>query len=616
MAREYLDAQYSPSNGADHLPPYQPPSMGSRDAADTYSRATPRSSAAGSAGDRPERDSRGSYALALQKTCSAALQRVKSNNVIANTNWAAPLAAAPSAISTMAILLKAADLKAAAGLEVETQDVIVGDGAPAGRLPSKYFHTNLQYCSDMGKIAFRDAQHGMNTIRKTAQSMIAPEGSIACIVDLLEDPEDARYNLKPEIAAVKKTANKCLDNAKAITAKFEYWHLVIMHLHQTSLSKRGEIVKEREETGKKKIDADQDKKKYENLKDNINATIKDVSKRLREAEGAVDRAQAEVEWLRYQPVVPEQSVFEDIAMARRAVPHTPAPAPRDRGLFTAMKDGLFGQSDSHRQQDEDARRAHAAEIQKMENAILEQAREQHKRQLDAAANRLRAAKEDETRLSKELDDAREKLNESRYHLAEAKANLEAAKGEFKMLENKELELDGIMLILENSTKELATLKEKVEPLVEFFQNILGEIDHNVDINLEAFLRPIENGIKEGTNPDEVEALNVSRRSKKNMMSTALQMQGRFSAIADISTAYVTVSTDYILPAITRMERLSILNDSQWAIESDKFVKDCDGWMMEIDGVAARTSASVDRNMADHMQALQTRAIEAAAENDE
>ena len=91
----------------------------------------------------------------------------------------------------------------------------------------------------MGKIAFRDAQQGMNSIRATAQSMIAPEGSIACIVDLLEDPEDARYNLKPEIEAVKKTANKCLQSAKGITEKFEYWHLVIMHLHQTSLSKRG-----------------------------------------------------------------------------------------------------------------------------------------------------------------------------------------------------------------------------------------------------------------------------------------------------------------------------------------------------------------------------------------
>jgi len=79
----------------------------------------------------------------------------------------------------------------------------------------------------------------MSTIRATARSMIAEQGSIGYIVDLLEDPEDARYNLKPEIEALKKTANKCLTSATAITAKFEYWYLVILHLKKTSLSKRG-----------------------------------------------------------------------------------------------------------------------------------------------------------------------------------------------------------------------------------------------------------------------------------------------------------------------------------------------------------------------------------------
>lgn len=104
---------------------------------------------------------------------------------------------------------------------------------------SKYFHTNLQHCSDVGRLAFLDAQHGMSTIRAIARSMIAEEGSIGQIIDLLEDPEDARYNLKPEIEALKKTAKKCLASATAITAKFEYWYLVIICLKKTSLSKRG-----------------------------------------------------------------------------------------------------------------------------------------------------------------------------------------------------------------------------------------------------------------------------------------------------------------------------------------------------------------------------------------
>ncbi len=84
----------------------------------------------------------------------------------------------------------------------------------------------------------------MNTIQATARSLIAEEGSIGAIIDLLEDPEDARFNLKPEIESIKKSAKKCLENAEAITSKFAYWHLVIMHLKQTSLTKRGRCATE------------------------------------------------------------------------------------------------------------------------------------------------------------------------------------------------------------------------------------------------------------------------------------------------------------------------------------------------------------------------------------
>jgi hypothetical protein len=77
-----------------------------------------------------------SYALALQKACDTALKRVKSNNIIVNSNWVSPLAAAPSAISTMAILFKVADKECAAGLEVESQEVMDAENnVVKGRLP-------------------------------------------------------------------------------------------------------------------------------------------------------------------------------------------------------------------------------------------------------------------------------------------------------------------------------------------------------------------------------------------------------------------------------------------------------------------------------------------------
>ena len=86
-------------------------------------------------GQDEARDRKAAYALTLQKACNTALQRVKNNNIIVNSNWASPLAAAPSAISTMAILLKTAEMKAAAGLEIESQDVKDEAGAVQGHLP-------------------------------------------------------------------------------------------------------------------------------------------------------------------------------------------------------------------------------------------------------------------------------------------------------------------------------------------------------------------------------------------------------------------------------------------------------------------------------------------------
>jgi hypothetical protein len=99
-----------------------------------------------------------------------------------------------------------------------------------------------------------------------------------------------------------------------------------------------------------------------------------------------------------------------------------------------------------------------------------------------------------------------------------------------------------------------------------------------------------------------------------MMSTALQMQGRFSAIADISTAYITVSTDYIRPAINEMEILSTMTDSEWHIKSQEFIHKCDRLMTDIDSVAQDANANVERNMSRHINALQRRAIEAATDH--
>ena len=119
-----LDSLPMAANNED-FPIYEPPGMD--DGGPTPGRD----------GEHPRRRGRrGNYALTLQRACAQAMERVKENSVVANSNWAAPLTAAPSAISTMATLLKAADKESAAGLEIESQDVKDAEGILVGKLPN------------------------------------------------------------------------------------------------------------------------------------------------------------------------------------------------------------------------------------------------------------------------------------------------------------------------------------------------------------------------------------------------------------------------------------------------------------------------------------------------
>lgn len=94
------------------------------------------------------------------------------------------------------------------------------------------------------------------------------------------------------------------------------------------------------------------------------------------------------------------------------------------------------------------------------------------------------------------------------------------------------------------------------------------------------------------------------------------MPGRFSAMVDISTAYITISADYIRPAINRMESLSTVNESEWNIRSAECFQWCESSMNRIDEIAQATNRNVKRNIDYHINLLQQRAIEGAAEYDQ
>jgi hypothetical protein len=99
--------------------------------------------------------------------------------------------------------------------------------------------------------------------------------------------------------------------------------------HQKStnhLQHPGDIVKEKDVTVTKKSDAALDAVKYREEKLALEESIKVLQKKLYAAEQDVDRAQAEVDWLRRAPLILEPSVLEEIERVQRSIPMTPPPA--------------------------------------------------------------------------------------------------------------------------------------------------------------------------------------------------------------------------------------------------------------------------------------------------
>ncbi|KAF3918011.1 hypothetical protein ABW21_db0202902 [Orbilia brochopaga] len=552
-------------------------------------------------GEVRKQDPRAEYALSLQKACDVAVSRVQ-NGIVANRNWEAALVTAPSAIGVMAILLKTAGLDAAAGLEVESQDVKDEKGAVQGTLP------------DVGRLAFLNAEMSMGTIMVAAQNMLTELGPVAAIIGLLECPEDARYNLMPRIAEIKKVAEKCHLNAEEVKSKFEYWHFVIIHLKQTSLTKRGQVIKQQEDTRAEQSKAKAAEYEYNERIKASQDRIKVLEDMVKDAQAEVRRAEEEVDRLKVLPIVPEPAVLEELARIQALFPDTAPPGQREKGIAGKFMEGLFGQSQSEADREAERIRAHKAEIQRLRDKAIQEATEQRTRQRKEASDRLEQALEAEKFSIEALKSAREALISEFDQLADARASLVKTQVDLSQLVTKGKTLEGIMEILQRSINLLSKLKDNIEQLVGFFKASLLDVEASIEYSVVPFLTDVERGIVKGANPQEVQEITMSERSKQRIISLALQMQGRFAAIADISAGYMKISKNYIRPMINEMETLSISTDSEWEDSKVIFDAKCQAAMDDIMRMARETDTKVQTNIALRIQDLKGLAIEAAGGN--
>ncbi|KAH6869283.1 hypothetical protein B0T10DRAFT_594845 [Thelonectria olida] len=454
------------------------------------------------------------------------------------------------AISVMAFLLKPAADRKAAGITVSDLVIKSDNGTEIGKLPSKYFHTNLHHCSDVGRLAFLDAQQRINKINSIARTMMEDGGSVSCIVELLEDPEDAKLNLKPELDGVKRTAVDCRKECEDVKKKFEYWHRVIIHLSQTALDLRAEKAS--------------------------------AQKNLHTARERGGKAQDELDCLFSLPPIEEPSYYDELDTAQRlAGPMTSAPK-LNRGYIANFGTAWLGiKSKVSRDEDQEYEEAHRAKHERKYQQIIDKERERREAQRKLAEEEVNDARVREATILGQIEQAVKDLSLEEDKLVDAKASLVKASSDLKRLGNHEL----------------------------------GLVMKKVDV----FLETIERNVQGGSDGNNV-SINLGKTSKKRVLEAALQIQGRFSVISDISSAYVKISNtcireaiNRIREAINRMELLSKVDGFDWETKREEFSQWCLEAIDQIHCISKDTSDHIGETMQNRIQMLEQRAIEAAEE---
>ncbi|EWZ80343.1 hypothetical protein FOWG_15715 [Fusarium oxysporum f. sp. lycopersici MN25] len=530
---------------------------------------------------------RANYALALQMSCRDVVKTIKASDLLMSNEWAKPLTHAPNAISIMALCLKTAAVREAANIKVRDKEITDETGKIIGLLPSEYFRTNLQHCADIGRLAFLDAQKRMNNLQSVARSMIAPEGTIAYIIDLLSDLEDAEDNLPGAMKRLETNAENFKADAEAITKKFEYWERVIMHLLKNSQDAGSMAEEKRTQNTVDAVKADAERQTREREEEDAKQAIQEQQKLLQMARREVEEAQRRLNALLDRPLIEEPSAW-------------------GKGCNRQRMGYLFGSSDSEVAAENKHRKDHVESIVNERQAYIAKAAEHREMQRRMAQAQLDEARGNETRLWEELNKQAEKLSISHHSLTKAKHDLAKTHAELERLCSEKIELEQIMRILEESMRRLTELKKEVEEMALFFSRVQTVITTTVNENLQSFLNPIQRVLDKGDSVDK-----IRERSKQNLLRNAFELQGRFSATADVASMYVLVSNKYIRPGINKMEALAAMNDDDFERGKEEFRDWCDSAAEDIVRITDGEQSKMAENLTRNVEVLSQRAITSA-----
>ncbi|KAL8343421.1 hypothetical protein RB598_004657 [Gaeumannomyces tritici] len=544
------------------------------------------------------------YSLTIQKKAKDAAETIRARSLVKSDTWARPLATAPSAVCTMAVLLRISGSSAAAGVPVKSRDVKGDKGETIGTLPHELLYANLESCSNLGRNAFTDARSTMSYINMVAMQMTENRGKLESILRVInkvedddDDDDDEDDALVDDIKDVKESTANCLEKIRVLTGSFQYWYWMIQCLKENVAACQGEEKKKSNANDEQLQKNAAEKKKLEEKDKSTSETIKKLQGQLKDAEKRVSEASAHMQKLEgVMPVVTEPSQEEEQINAEKKITQLE----KKKGLIDRAKDFIKGESNK----DFQARTEYQREVEQRRDELIERERKQRESQKEEARQALADARLHEKNLGDKVTQLIADIGRNKEKLVSATASLDIAEAQFKRLEEEKFDLAGILEILDESSRELGRLRMQIQELVMFFRDILSQVSLTVEQDIQkGFLPPIEK--KMVYNIDRVyQGVKLSKSAKSKVHDSAINIQGSFCAIGDITSVYVLASDRYIIPAINMMGALSDAKEQDLHDQKEEFTSWCRKSMQEIQLLTSETDEKMLPRMTERLQYLQ------------
>ncbi|EGX45685.1 hypothetical protein AOL_s00140g1 [Orbilia oligospora ATCC 24927] len=530
-----------------------------------------------------------------------------SDDLANRLRWTPYLSAAPSAICVIAACLVAGNQKTTSIIKVDIQSIEI-EGIKI--TPRKYLGANLEYCSQLGRKAFNDAETRMGRLRNQAKLMTGMTGPLSQIVQILNDSKPDFSSLEKWMNNLVNSAATCQSEAKIMKSNFEALLEFIMELktqaidacceNQSKLEEEEKVVKatkdklENEEKAAKTASAAQLQLAKEE-KTTVEKQLDEARNQLRVAQGKM----AKILEANPSTWASTQSRIDEINSELNGIDKVQSAEKSVLAVFG----GLLGIGKRARKEQNERKNKLLGDRENLRGEQEQEMKKMNEDQQDAI-------KVVEIWQAKVLE-AEQELNEFQKNyisLIEGQnqpaESLGIACEDLKALSDQSLDLETISVILNRSIAALKKLNQYIEKMTRFFVEVSSYVDDTMRDQLGHF--------REQTG--DVERLTQSRTleeneiHKTNAIVSALDLHGRFTLIKNIASVYIDVSEKYITPGANKMDDLTFNDMDNYEEQVNEFQKWGEKAVTEIEALAKETNKKIEQDVYKNMASLARKQI--------